>query len=72
MEKLWVSENFIDCIRDVYGISSDASYGIRMELVKIARSHLVELWDKKSFRNLVREGGDFVMDMMKGIVSGKL
>lgn len=72
MEKLWVSENFVDCIREVYGMSSDKNCEVRREVVKIARSHLADLWDKKTFRDLLREGGDFVIDVLKGVVSGKV
>ncbi|KAL7944206.1 BTB/POZ protein [Trichoderma barbatum] len=70
LENLWISENFVDCIRDVYE-SSGIGCEMRMEIAKTARSHLEDLWAKKSFRELIREGGDFVIDVMKGMLHGK-
>lgn len=71
IKKLWIAENFVDCIRDVYGIPSNVSYALRFEIAKIALKHLGDLWDKKVFRTLIREGGDFVIDILKDIASSK-
>ncbi|KAL7929636.1 BTB/POZ protein [Trichoderma chlorosporum] len=69
IDKLWVGENFVDCIRDVYGTTIDRHHVLRLEVAKVARSHLRDLWDKQTFRDLIREGGDFVMDVLKGVVA---
>ncbi|QYT01610.1 BTB domain-containing protein [Trichoderma simmonsii] len=71
IQALWVSENLIDCIREVYELPSNVSYEMRIVVAKIARKHLVDLWDKKTFRNLIREGGQFVIDIMKDIIADK-
>ncbi|KKP05169.1 hypothetical protein THAR02_02764 [Trichoderma harzianum] len=71
LKTLWVSDNIIDCIREVYKLPSNLSYGMRIEIAKLARKHLVDLWDKKTFRNLIREGGQFVIDIMKDIIAEK-
>ncbi|UKZ54539.1 hypothetical protein TrVGV298_008348 [Trichoderma virens] len=69
LKKLYVSENFVGCIREVYGMSIEVSHDMRKEISDIARTHLTELWDKKSFRALLREGGDFVMDILKVVAA---
>ncbi|KAL6699153.1 BTB/POZ protein [Trichoderma pleuroticola] len=69
IKRLWVAESFVDCIRYVYGIPNNVSYDMRTEIAKIALKHLADLWDKKIFRTLIREGGDFVIDILKLIVS---
>lgn len=70
-KRLWVSEVFVGCIRDVYESTSDASCELRRAIVRTTRIHLPELWRKKAFRELVREGGEFVIDVMSGMIAGK-
>ncbi|OPB42614.1 hypothetical protein A0O28_0037330 [Trichoderma guizhouense] len=71
IKTLWVSENLIDCIQEVYKLPSNVSYGIRTEIAKIVRKNLIDLWDRKAFRNLIREGGQFVIDIMKDLIAGE-
>lgn len=66
--KLWVSETFVDCIRDVYQSTSDPNCKMRKAIVSTTRKHLEELWEKNTFRELVREGGDFVEAVMHELV----
>ncbi|KAL6880824.1 hypothetical protein J3F83DRAFT_719954 [Trichoderma novae-zelandiae] len=70
IKHLWVSEGFVDCIRDVYG-ATNLGYEMRKAILQTARSHLGELWEKKAFRLLVREGGDFPMEVISGFISNK-
>ncbi|XWW99150.1 hypothetical protein V2A60_007158 [Cordyceps javanica] len=63
VSKLWVSERFADCIRDVYASTVDTNCEMRRTVVRVARQHLQELWHKP-MQDLLREGGDFVVDLM--------
>ncbi|OAQ69694.1 BTB/POZ fold domain-containing protein [Pochonia chlamydosporia 170] len=64
VQELWVSETFVDCIRDVYQSTIDPDCEMRKIVVDTAWSHFKSLWGKKPFRELVREGGDFAVDLM--------
>lgn len=63
VQELWVSETFVDCIRDVYQSTIDPDCEMRKVVVETAWSHFKSLWGKKPFRELVREGGDFAVDL---------
>ncbi|KAJ2979193.1 hypothetical protein NQ176_g3399 [Zarea fungicola] len=65
IQELWVSERFIDCIRNVFG-STTKSGGelLRHAVVLAAKDHLSQLWAKQAFKDLVREGGDFTEDLL--------
>ncbi|KAM3510723.1 hypothetical protein MY11210_005649 [Beauveria gryllotalpidicola] len=62
VSRLWVSERFLDCIRDVYASTVDKNCEMRKAIVNVTYIHLNELWDR-SFEDLLREGGDFVVDL---------
>ncbi|KAI0977244.1 BTB/POZ domain-containing protein [Xylaria arbuscula] len=64
LDILWVSELFVDCIREVYASTTPSDNGLRGAVVKTAQRHLVELWKRKAYRDLLSEGGDFVVDLM--------
>ncbi|KAK8150882.1 hypothetical protein G3M48_004559 [Beauveria asiatica] len=66
VERLWVSERFVDCIRDVYASTVNKDCKMRQMVVNVTHNHLDELWDKV-FEDLLREGGDFVVDVMAQI-----
>ncbi|KAL7810868.1 hypothetical protein V8C26DRAFT_409592 [Trichoderma gracile] len=68
IKHLWVSEGFVDCIREVYG-ATDLGYEMRKAILQVVRLHLGELWEKKAFRLLVREGGDFPMEILGGFIN---
>ncbi|EGR52930.1 uncharacterized protein TRIREDRAFT_102952 [Trichoderma reesei QM6a] len=68
IKHLWVSESFVDCIREVYG-ATDLGYEMRKAILQVVRGHLGELWEKKAFRLLVREGGDFPMEIISGFIN---
>ncbi|KAI3339743.1 BTB/POZ domain-containing protein [Ustulina deusta] len=64
LESLWVSELFVDCIREIYASTTTTEHGLRGAVVEAARSHRTQLWEKRAFRDLLSEGGDFVVDLM--------
>ncbi|KID95710.1 hypothetical protein MAJ_08356, partial [Metarhizium majus ARSEF 297] len=66
--KLWVSEVFVDCIRDVYRSTSDEKCKMRGAVVYVVHQHVSELWGKGPFKELLREGGDFAVDLMSKLV----
>ena len=68
MNELWVSEGFVNCIREIYN-STKESDPIRRTVVQVAKAHLAKLWIKKSFQELIREGGDFLVDFIGTIAS---
>ncbi|KAI1366422.1 BTB/POZ domain-containing protein [Xylaria arbuscula] len=64
LEVLWVSELFVDCIRELYTSTTESDQGLRGTVVDIAYAHGAELWDKKAFRDLKYDGGAFAVDLM--------
>ncbi|OAR00195.1 hypothetical protein LLEC1_07017 [Akanthomyces lecanii] len=64
VEKLWVSERFVDCIRDVYASTVDSDCRMRKAVVDITGKHFDELWEKP-LQDLMREGGDFAVDLVE-------
>lgn len=68
IRKLWVSETFVDCIRDVYQSTSNPNCKMRKAIVNTTRKQLKKLWEKNTFRELIREGGDFVAAVMHELV----
>ncbi|KAG9249985.1 BTB/POZ domain-containing protein [Emericellopsis atlantica] len=64
ISRLWVSEIFPDCIREVYGSTSDPNCDMRKAVVEVTRENRGELWVKKAYRELIHEGGDFAVDLM--------
>ncbi|KAJ2987547.1 hypothetical protein NUW58_g4446 [Xylaria curta] len=71
LQKLWVSELFVDCIREVYDTTTELEHGLRNAVVEVALTHRAELWGKSAFRDLVHEGGDFAVDLMGRFCSGR-
>lgn len=63
LEDLWISEGFIDCIREVYSSTNEAHRKLRDLVARKAHSGLAKLWVKKPFQDLIREGGDFAVDL---------
>lgn len=70
INKLWVSEVFVEGIKDVYESTSDAKCKMREAVIDVVRQHLSELWARKPFKELFREGGDFGVDLRSKLVSG--
>ncbi|KAI0173168.1 BTB/POZ domain-containing protein [Hypoxylon sp. FL1284] len=64
LQRLWVSELFVDCIREVYSSTSESDKGLRDAVAQAAKEHSSDLWLKKAFQTLVREVGDFAVDLL--------
>ncbi|KFG84452.1 BTB/POZ domain-containing protein [Metarhizium anisopliae] len=65
---LWATEAFVDCVRDVYQSTSNKKCKMREAVVDIVNQHVPKLWEEPPFRDLVREGGDFPVDLMSRLV----
>ena len=68
LERLWISETFIDCIEDIYSGTADFDQQIKDAVAKVARDHIGDLWKKKGFQDLVRQIGDFAVDLMGMVI----
>ena len=62
-KELWACESFIDCIRAVYEAIIDSQDPIREACANTAHVNL-RLWTKNPFQELVREGGEFALNLM--------
>jgi len=63
LQNHWISDTFPDCIREVYSISGNAS-AIRKVIVDVVSLHKQELARKLPFQELIREVGDFAVDLI--------
>lgn len=63
IQELWISEAFVDCIRAVY-TADEYDSRMRNAVVRVARTNIKKLWQRKRFQDLVREIGDFAVDLM--------
>jgi hypothetical protein len=66
LQKHWISDTFAECIREVY-LTSNSTDLIRKAVVDAVLLHRRELVQKRPFQDLVREGGDFAIDIMLGM-----
>ncbi|KAM3064922.1 hypothetical protein ACMFMG_011250 [Clarireedia jacksonii] len=65
LQKHWISDTFPDCIREVYSTSNDLDCNtIRKAVVDVVVLHRHELIRKKQFQELIREVGDFAVDLV--------
>lgn len=65
IEKLWISERFPGCIREVYLSLGGNDMAMRNCVASVVSRNFEALWPKKEFKDLLSEGGDFVLDVMK-------
>ncbi|RYP76242.1 hypothetical protein DL771_001861 [Monosporascus sp. 5C6A] len=63
LSELWISEKFTDCVKEIYSSTNEFDCGLRNAAVETTKVHLTRLWEKKPFKELIREGGDFVVDL---------
>lgn len=66
----WISDTFADCIRDVYSTSKERDL-IRKAIVDAVSVHR-ELIQKRIFQELIREVGDFAVDLVLIIAGVKV
>lgn len=65
LQKLWVSETFSDCVREVYASSHEQDRRIKNAVVGAAKAHLKDMRGSKSFQDLLRGLGDFAVDLLQ-------
>ncbi|XWW94389.1 hypothetical protein V2A60_002332 [Cordyceps javanica] len=66
IRKLWVSDRFPDCIRDIYqSTTKSRGASLRTAVILEVKNNLAALWERQAFRELYREGGDFAEDLME-------
>jgi len=68
LQKHWISDTFVDCIREVYLSSMDTDPAMRKAVVRMVSLHQ-ELVQKRSFQELIREVGDFAVDLVLRITN---
>jgi hypothetical protein len=69
LQKHWISDTFPDCIREVYSTSTNNEFNtIRKVVVNVVALHQSELAQKRSIQELIREVGDFAVDLVLRMV----
>ena len=63
LKDLWISEGFIDCITEIYESTDESHHKLRGLVTRKAHSGLGKLWAKQQFRELIRNCGDFAVDV---------
>lgn len=63
LQQHWITDAFPDCIREVYLTSMEAT-SIRKAVVDAVFSHRKVLVQKRPFQEVVREVGDFAIDLV--------
>jgi len=65
LQQHWISDTLADCIRDVYLTSKDIdSDATRRAVVNTVSLYKQELVRKRPFQELIREVGDFAVDLV--------
>ncbi|OXV09093.1 hypothetical protein Egran_03144 [Elaphomyces granulatus] len=68
LEQHWISDTFPHCIREIYSTSNNTD--IRKIVVDAVASHSQDLVEKRSFQDLIREVGDFAVDLVLKMAEG--
>ncbi|KAL2008794.1 hypothetical protein VTN00DRAFT_6988 [Thermoascus crustaceus] len=68
IQKLWISETFVDCILKVYRTTNDDDKRMRDSVVQVARTYVNQLWSNKRFQDLVQENGKFAVDLTATLI----
>ena len=72
LQQHWISDTFPDSIREVYSASNNTdSDSIRNIVVGAVASHKQDLLQKVPFQELIREVGDFAVDLVLRIAKGR-
>jgi hypothetical protein len=65
LQQHWISDTFPDCIREVYLTTNNVdSKSIRNAVVHVVALHKEDLTHKRPFQDLIREVGDFAVDLV--------
>lgn len=65
LEKAEIGEEFAECVREVYATTSDSDKTMRSAVVEAAVSRRLAMVG--SGKDLIHEGGDFVVDYIKAL-----
>ncbi|KAI1192115.1 BTB/POZ domain-containing protein [Nemania serpens] len=68
LDKGWADEFLVDCIREVYESTTESDLGLRRAVIETAYKYRADLWEVEVFRDLVCDGGDFVVDLMRELI----
>ncbi|EOA85871.1 hypothetical protein ACJQWK_02967 [Exserohilum turcicum] len=68
LQDLWTNDSFPECIREIYATTPANDLGMRSAVVEIAKDHIKELGSKSIFKDLIREGGDFVVQYFESAI----
>ena len=72
LELNWISDTLPDCGREVYSTTNDVdSNSIRVAVVNVVASHTEDLVHKEPFHRLIREVGDFAVDLVLKIAGNR-
>ncbi|RDL40791.1 Uncharacterized protein BP5553_00770 [Venustampulla echinocandica] len=71
LKEHWMSDTFVDCIREVYststGIGTAATRRVVVETASLQQNEFVQ---EPLFQDLVREVGDFAVDLISAMAKG--
>ncbi|KAF2016867.1 hypothetical protein BU24DRAFT_490147 [Aaosphaeria arxii CBS 175.79] len=67
LEKHWMTDLFLECIREIYGSTSNETCGLRSTVIAVATGHARDLAKNEAFNNLLREGGDFAAEYVSAL-----
>ena len=70
LEQHWISDTLVNCIREVYSTSTDVA-AVRKAVVKTVSSHKKDLVPKRPFQELIREVGDFAVDLVLAMADSR-
>ncbi|KAI8648945.1 BTB/POZ domain containing protein [Fusarium sp. Ph1] len=60
----WDSKLLTKCIQDVYDSTTEDDRQVRNVILDLTRRYQTSLRDESNFRDLLRQGGDFVLDLV--------
>ncbi|KAL7268025.1 hypothetical protein RUND412_009365 [Rhizina undulata] len=68
----WISDTFVDAVKEVYSSSVASDHLMRDQLAMIAHSNIGPLYAKREFKGLLSENAEFASDLIKLLVADKL
>lgn len=68
LDKLQTCDHLPECVREIYASTHEGDYKMRSIIVQAAVSRRGELDEIDEFKDLLREGGQFVVDYVKALV----
>ena len=71
-EKFWGCEAFADCIHEVYTSTPDHDLLMRNVVVQVVVAHIKDLCKKKWIQDLIRDEGEFAVDLIQNMSEKRL